>query len=326
MTINLTRRELIITLGGAAAWPLAARAQQAGKAYRIGMVETISAELNAANLAAFRRGLQELGYIEGRNLVLDYRSADGDARRFPALLSELTALNIDLIVTRGTPAALAAKAATSTIPVVMASLGEPLLVVTGLARPGGNITGLSGVVSDLDAKRIELLKEMAPATVGIAALLNMSNPITIAQLKELEPAAQLKGLRFRLFDVRNSDDIERAFDALDKGYAIVVGLDAVTQAHRRLIAELAAKRRVPAIYGGREFVESGGLMFYGPNFPDIYRRAAVYVDKIFKGAKPGDLPIEQPTKFELIINGLVAKGLGLEVPPSVLLRTDEVIE
>jgi ABC-type uncharacterized transport system substrate-binding protein len=326
MTINLTRRELIITLGGAAAWPLAARAQQAGKAYRIGMVETISAELNAANLAAFRRGLQELGYIEGRNLVLDYRSADGDARRFPALLSELIALNIDLIVTRGTPAALAAKAATSTIPVVMASLGEPLLVVTSLARPGGNITGLSGVVSDLDAKRIELLKEMAPATVGIAAFLNMSNPITIAQLKELEPAAQLKGLRFRLFDVRNSDDIERAFDALDKGYAIVVGLDAVTQAHRRLIAELAAKRRVPAIYGGREFVESGGLMFYGPNFPDIYRRAAVYVDKIFKGAKPGDLPIEQPTKFELIINGLVAKGLGLEVPPSVLLRTDEVIE
>jgi putative tryptophan/tyrosine transport system substrate-binding protein len=258
--------------------------------------------------------------------VLDYRSADGDARRFPALLSELIALNIDLIVTRGTPAALAAKAATSTIPVVMASLGEPLLVVTSLARPGGNITGLSGVVSDLDAKRIELLKEMAPATVGIAAFLNMSNPITIAQLKELEPAAQLKGLRFRLFDVRNSDDIERAFDALDKGYAIVVGLDAVTQAHRRLIAELAAKRRVPAIYGGREFVESGGLMFYGPNFPDIYRRAAVYVDKIFKGAKPGDLPIEQPTKFELIINGLVAKGLGLEVPPSVLLRTDEVIE
>ena len=328
----MRRREFMALLGGATAapsilWPLAARAQPIGKTHRIGMVETISAELNAANLAAFRRGLQELGYIEGRNLVLDYRSADGDARRFPALLSELIGLNVDLIVTRGTPAALAAKAATSTIPVVMASLGEPLLVVASLARPGGNITGLSGVVSDLDAKRIELLKEMAPATSGIAALLNMSNPITVAQLKELEPAAQSKGLRFRLFDVRGSDDIERAFAALGPGNdAIVVGLEAVTQAHRRLIAELAAKHRVPAMYGGREFVEAGGLMFYGPNFPDIYRRAATYVDKIFKGAKPGDLPVEQPTKFELVINGRMAKALGLEVPPSLLLRADEVIE
>ena len=179
------------------------------------MVEPISAELNAANLAAFRRGLQDLGYIEGRNLVLEYRSADGDAALFPGLIAELIGLNVDLIVTRGTPAALAAKKATSTIPVVMASLGEPLLVVESLARPGGNITGLSGVVSDLDAKRIELLKEMAPATAGIAAFLNMSNPITVAQLKELEPAARSKGLRFRLFDVRNSDDIERAFGALE---------------------------------------------------------------------------------------------------------------
>ena len=291
------------------------------------MVEPISAELNAANLAAFLRGLQDLGYIEGRNLVLEYRSADGNAALFPGLIAGLIGLNVDLIVTRGTPAALAAKKATSTIPVVMASLGEPLLVVASLARPGGNITGLSGVVSDLDAKRIELLKEIAPATSGIAAFLNMSNPISAAQLKELETAARSKGLRFRLFDVRKRDDIEPAFDALDTGYdAIVVGLDGVTQAHRALIAELAAKHRLPAIYGGREFVEAGGLMFYGPNFTDIYRRAATYVDKIFKGAKPADLPVEQPTKFELVINGRKAKALGLEIPTGLLLRADEVIE
>jgi putative ABC transport system substrate-binding protein len=291
------------------------------------VVEPISAQLNAANLGAFRGGLQDLGYVEGRNLVLEYRSADGDAKRFPALISELMNLNIDVIVTRGTPAALAAKKATSTIPVVMASLGEPLLVVASLARPGGNITGLSGVVSDLDAKRIELLTEIAPATTGIATFLNVSNPITAAQLKELEPAARSKGLRFRLFDVRSKDDIERAFASVNAASdGIVVGLDGVTQAHRRLIAELAAKQRVPAIYGGREFVDAGGLMFYGPNFLDIYRRAATYVDKIFKGTKPADLPIEQPTKFELVISGKVAKALGLEVPAALLLRADEVIE
>ena len=323
----MKRRDFIALAGGAAAWPLAAHAQQAGKTFRIGMVEPISAELNAANLAAFRRGLQDLGYIESRNLVLEYRSADGDARRFPALISELMGLNVDLIVTRGTPAALAAKKATSTIPVVMASLGEPLLVVESLARPGGNITGLSGVISDLDAKRIELIKEMAPATSGIAAFLNLSNPITVAQLNELEPAALSKGLRFRVFDVRNSDDIARAFEALNSGPdAILVGLDGVTQAHRKMIAELAAKHRLPAIYGGREFVQAGGLMFYGPSFPDIYRRAATYVDKIIKGAKPADLPIEQPAKFEFVINGKVAKALGLEIPAGLLLLADEVME
>jgi putative ABC transport system substrate-binding protein len=293
------RRELLALLVGAAAvWPLGARGQQVGKIFRIGMVEPISAELNRANLGAIRRGLQELGYIEGRNLVLEYRSADGDAARFPGLIAELINLNVDLIITRGTPAALAAKKATKTVPVVMASLGEPLLVVESLARPGGNITGLSGVVSDLDAKRIELITEMAPAISGIAALLNMSNPITVSQLNELEPAARSKRLRFRLVDVRTRKDIERGFDMLTAGDAIVVGLDGVTQANRSLIAELAAKHRFPAIYGGREFVEAGGLMFYGPNFPDIYHRAASYVHKIFKGAKPADLPVEQPTKFE----------------------------
>src|SRR5215207_4978654 len=239
------RREVLAGLGAAAAWPLSARAQHAGRTFRIGVVEPISAELNAANLAAFRQGLQDLGYVEGRNLVLEYRSADGDACRYPVLICELIGFNVDLIVTRGTPAALAAKKATSTIHVIMASLGEPLLVVASLARPDANLTGLSGVVSDLDAKRIKLLTEMAPATSAIAAFLNMSNPISVPQLKELERAAQAKGLRFRLFDVRNGDDIERAFAASDTGYhALTVGLEAVTQAHRKRIAELAAKHHL----------------------------------------------------------------------------------
>jgi putative ABC transport system substrate-binding protein len=234
--------------------------------------------------------------------------------------------NPELIIARGTPAALAVKRATSTIPVVMI-VGEPLLVVHSLARPGGNITGLSGVQPELEAKRMELLKEIAPSTTGIAALLNMGNPVTAPQLKELQQGAQSRGWRFRLFDVRKREDIEQAFGALDKSSdALIVGLEALTQAHRGLIADLAARGRLPAIYGGREFVEAGGLIFYGPSFPDIYRRAATYVDKILRGAKPADLPVEQPTKFEMMINLKAAKAIGLEVPLFLQQRADEVIE
>ena len=324
----MRRREFITLLGGAAAaWPIPARAQQAGKTFHIGMLETISAELNAINLAAFLRGLQDHGYVEGRNLVLSYKSADGDASRFPALIFELIKSNVDLIVSRGTPASLAAKKATSTISVVMAGLGEPLLVVASLARPGGNITGLSGLQPELETKRLELLTEIAPASSGIAALLNMSNPVTGPQLNELKRAVRLKGLQFRLFDVRSGEDIESAFSALSRSSdAIVVGLEALTQAHRKIIAELAVKQRLPAIYGGREFVEAGGLIFYGPSFADMYRRAATYVDKIFHGAKPADLPVEQPTKFEFVINLKAAKAISLEVPPTLLARADEVLE
>ena len=322
----MRRREFVALVVGAAAPSVASHAQQIGRAYRIGMVEPVSAELNAAYLAAFRQALQDLGYVEGHNLVVEHRSADGDASRFPALVSELIALNVDLIFARGTPAPLAAKKATSTIPVVM-PVGEPLLIVASLARPGGNITGLSGVQPELETKRMELLKEMAPATSGVAALLNMSNPVTAPQLKALEAATTAKGWRFRLFDVRSREDIERAFGELDTGSdALVVGLEGVTQAHRKTIAELAAKHRLPAVYGGREFVEAGGLIFYGPSFTDIYRRAATYVDRIFKGSKPADLPVEQPTKFELVINARAARELGLEIPANVRLLADEVIE
>jgi putative ABC transport system substrate-binding protein len=206
-------------------------------------------------------------------------------------------------------------------------VGEPLLVVTSLSRPGGNITGLSGQQPDLEAKRLEVLIEMAPARSRIAALLNRSNPVTAPQLKAIEQAVQAKGLRFRLLDVRSREDIESAFGALDAGSdALVVGLEALTQTHRKRIAELAAQHRLPAIYGGREFVEAGGLVFYGPSFTAYYRRAATYVDRIFKGVKPADLPIEQPATFELVINGKAARALGLEIPASLSLLADEVVE
>jgi putative ABC transport system substrate-binding protein len=321
------RREFLLAFAATTVTPqLAAQAQPTGRTYRIGIVEPISAQLNTTNLAALRRGLEELGYVEGRNFVFDYRSADGDAALYPGLVAEVIGRNPDLIVARGTPAALAVKRATSTIPVVMI-VGEPLLVVDSLARPGGNITGLSGVQPELEAKRMELLKEIAPSTTGIAALLNMGNPVTAPQLKELQEGAHSRGWRFRLFDVRKREDIEQAFAALDKSSdAIIVGLEALTQAHRGLIADLAARGRLPAIYGGREFVEAGGLIFYGPSFPDVYRRAAIYVDRIVKGAKPADLPVEQPTKFEMMINLKAAKAIGLEVPLFLQQRADEVID
>lgn len=321
------RREFLAALAATTVTPqLAAQAQPAGRTYRIGMVEPTSAQLNATNLAALRRGLEELGYVEGRNLLFDYRSADGNASLYPGLVAEVIGRNSDLIIARGTPAALAVKQATSSIPVVMI-VGEPLLVVDSLARPGGNITGLSGVQPELEAKRMELLKEIAPSTTGIAALLNMGNPVSAPQLKELQKGAQSRGWRFRLFDVRKREDIVQAFAALDNSSdAIIVGLEALTQAHRGLIADLAAKGRLPAIYGGREFMEAGGLIFYGPSFPDIYRRAASYIDRIFKGTKPADLPVEQPTKFEMMINLKAAKAIGLEVPLLLQQRADEVIE
>jgi len=325
------RRQFITLVGGvAAAWPLAARAQQAGRVRRIGVLETVSVMLNAANYDALRQGLRELGYVEGRNLVIEYRSADGRTGRFPDLAAELVRRDVDLIITRGTPAALAAKNVTATIPIVMAASGDPVgtHLVISLARPGGNLTGLSSVVSDLYGKRVELLKEMVPAAAVIANFFNLSNPASPLELKEIETATRSLGLRSLRFDLRNGDDIRRAFDAADRepGVALVVQPDGVLQQHRETITELAAKHRLPAIYAAREFIDAGGLALYGVSYPDLYRRAATYVDRIFKGAKPADLPIEQPTRFELVINRKTANALGLEVPPTLLARADEVIE
>src|SRR5436309_6661789 len=324
----MKRRDFITLLGSAAAaWPLAARAQQAGKIYRIGILEPIPAARNAANLDALRKGLRELGYVEGRNLVIEYRSADGRAERFPDLASELLHLKGDLIVPRGTPAARPAKDATATIPVVMATMGDPRAMVASFARPGGNITGVTTFSTELTAKRIELLKELVPNLSRIALLHNMGNPAVPPEWEETKTAARSLGLQAELLDVRSQGDLGRAFELAvrQRVDALVIGADGLTQLHKQTIVDLVARNRLPAAYPAREFVEAGGLMAYAVNYPDLYYRFASFADKIFKGAKPAELPVEQPTKFELVINLKTAKALGLTIPQSVLLRADEVI-
>ncbi len=308
--------------------PLNVDAQQPQKLYRIGILDRTSTAINAANLDAFRQGLRELGYAEGKNFAIEYRSVDGRDERYPHLAAELVRLKVDLILTRGTPAALAAKNATGSIPVIMTGIGDPVGqgVVASLARPGGNVTGLSAVVTELYAKRVELLRELVPGATRIAALFNMSNPAVPPQWKEVETVARALGIQPQLLDVRKPEDLGPAFDGAirQRADALVVGLDTLTQANQRLIVDLAAKHRLPAIYASSEF--AGGLVVYGVNYPDHYRRAAGFADKIFKGAKPADLPVEQPTKFELVINTRTAKALGLTIPPSLLLRADRVIQ
>ena len=326
----MKRREFITLLGGVAAWPLAARAQQAGKVYRIGMLEPLSATLNVANINALREGLRQRGYAEGQNLVIEYRSADGRDDRFPGLARELLALKVDVIITRGTPAAEAAKNATSTVPVVMAASGDPVGVglVTSLNHPGGNITGLSAIVSELAPKRLELIREIVPALGRIAVLANMSNDAVRRDWGEIETAARSLGVQSQLLDLRKSDALGPMFDdaTARRVDALVVVIDTITLANQQRIVDLAMKHRLPAIYSAREFVDAGGLTSYGVSYPDLYRRAATYVDKILKGNKPDDLPVEQPTKLELVINLKTARALGLEISPTLIARADEVIE
>jgi putative tryptophan/tyrosine transport system substrate-binding protein len=313
--------------GGLLAAPLGTRAQQVGKVYRIGILEPIPAAQNAANLDALRKGLRDLGYVEGRNLVIEYRSADGRAERFPDLATELVRLKVDLIVTRGTPATNAAKSATETIPVVMAAM-RPLAVVASLAQPSGNITGVTTFSTELTGKRIELLKELVPNLSRVALLHNMGNPAAPPEWDEVKTAARSLGLQSELLDVRSQGDLDRALElaARQRIDALVIGADGLTQMHQQTIVDLLARNRLPAAYPAREFVEAGGLIAYAVNYPDLYFRFASFVDKIFKGAKPGELPVEQPTKFELVINLKTAKALGLSIPQSILLRADEVIQ
>lgn len=324
----MRRRDFLLRAGSSVVLaPIALYAESRGN-IRIGIMETIPAAANAPNYNALRLGLKELGYIEGSNLTLDYRSADGHDGRFPEIAKSLVDSNVDLIVTRGTPAVLAAKKVTQTIPIVMAAIGEPLVAVASIARPGGNVTGLSAFVTDLQAKRVELLKEIEPGIARIAALMNMSNPVLPPQWKQIEAAARSLGLGSQLLDVRATPDFEKAFNTASQGHvdALVVGIDALTQANSQLIVRLAMAHHLPSIYASGEFVKAGGLLSYSPSYPDLYRRAAVYIDKIVKGAKPADLPVEQPTKFELIINLKTAKTLGLTIPPNMLSLADQVIE
>ena len=328
MMLVMDRRTFIGRVaGGLLAAPLAVRAQRVAKVYRIGILEPIPAAQNAANLDALRKGLRDLGYVEGRNLVIEYRSADGRAERFPELASELVRLKLDLIVTRGTPAARAAKNATETIPVVMATMGDPRAIVASFARPGGNITGVTTFSTELTAKRIELLKELVPNLLRIALLHNMGNPAAPPEWEETKTAARSLGVEAELLDVRSQGDLDRAFERAVRQHvdALLIGADGLTQMHQQRIIDLVARNRLPAAYPAREFVEAGGLMAYAVNYPELYFRFASFVDRIFKGAKPGDLPVEQPTKFELAINLKTAKTLGLTIPQSVLVRANEVI-
>jgi putative ABC transport system substrate-binding protein len=330
----MNRRAFLTALSGSLlATPLAAEAQQAAKIARIGWLGDKRAATASPHLrVAFRQGLRDLGYVEGRNVVIEYRDAEGK-QRLPALAAELVALKVDVIVAPGTPAALAAKQATKTLPIVFAGVTDPVTdgLVTSLARPGGNVTGLSNLGPELIGKRLELLTQAVPGVSPVAVLWQpgaASERTDKDMLKEADVAARALGMRLQFVEARGPADIDRAFSDMTRARAGALTVLATTMflIERRRLVDLAVKNRLPTVYSFREYVDSGGLMSYGPNQADTFRRAATYVDKILKGAKPADLPVEQPTKFELVINLKTAKALGLTVPPSLLRRADEVIQ
>jgi putative ABC transport system substrate-binding protein len=325
--IVMRRREFITLLGGAVVWPLAAHARQ-DKVWRLGMLETTSLASNSVNFNSLREALRQLGYVEGQNLMFIYLSADGRNERFSQLATELLKMNVDLIFARGTPATVAARNATGTIPIIMTSTADPLAVIGNIARPGGNVTGLASLIADLIAKRITLLAEIVPGLARLGVLINPDNPSFAHTSKNYETSAGSLGVQYVPLNVRTPEDIVSAFVAADSQRvdAISVPTETVTQTNRVLIADLAAKHRLPAVYSSREFADAGGLIMYGVRYPDLYRRAATYVHKVIKGARPSDLPIEQPTRFELILNLKAAKRIGLTIPEAFLVRADEVIE
>jgi len=328
----ISRRAFIGSVaGGLLAAPLAAEGQQAAKIARIGYLG-FNRAANSHLPEAFFQGLRDLGYVEGRNVVIEYRDAAGKQERFPALAAELVALKVDVIVASGTPQALAAKQATRTIPIVMTSAGDPVGsgLVTSLARPGGNVTGLSFLAPELVGKCLELLTQAVPGVSRVAVLWHPGDYGERTErdmLKGAEVAARALGVRLQVVEARGPADFDRAFSDMTRARAgaLTELPSAMFLTERRRLVDLAAKNRLPAVYPWREPVDAGGLMSYGPDFADSFRRAATYVDKILKGAKPADLPVEQPTKFELVINLKAAKALGLTIPPSVLGRADEVI-
>src|ERR1700694_693480 len=329
----MRRREFIGLLGSAAiAWPRAARAQQEKNFARIGLLSPFSPSTAALWHEAFRQGLRDLGWIEGKNISIEYRYAEERADVLPDLAIDLVRLNVDIIVASVSTDALAAKRATKTIPIVMASAGDPVAsgLVESLAQPGGNITGLSQIAPELAGKRLELLKQMLPMLSRVAVLWNPQNTSASSTLtwKEIQLPARELGLQLHSLEVRNSHDFDEAFGDATRARAgaLIITPDPLFATNVKRLAELAARSRLPSIFHLREFADSGGLVSYGIDRSDQFRRAATYVDKILKGAKPADLPVEQPTKFELVINLKTAKTLGLTVPPSILALADEVIE
>lgn len=327
----MRRRKFVALLGGVvAAWPFAARTQRGGKIPRVGYLGNSTAALEANLIGPFREGLREHGYEEGRNVEIVLRWAEGRYERFPALIAELIAANVDVIVTAGTPAMLAVKKATSTVPVVMAAVGDPVGtgIVSNLARPGGNITGLSAIAPDLEGKRLELLRELVPHLARVAFFLNPANEFHTASMRQALPAAQALKIELLPLEVSKSEDLETAFTSIVKQKAdgLLILADRVFLHNRQRMMDFATEHRLPSVNAYRELVEAGGLTSYGPDYGEMHRRAADYVDRILKGARPGDLPVEQPTRFTLIVNLRAAKALGLEVPPTLVARADEVIE
>jgi len=327
----MRRRKFITLLGGAAAgWPLAAPAQQQAKVPQIGFLGNSTAALEADLVGPFRDGLRDLGYEEGRNIVIEYRWAEGKYDRFPALIAELIALKVDVIVTAGTPAALAVKTATTSIPLVMVAVGDPVGtgLVASFARPGGNNTGLTSLAPELEGKRLELLREVVPKLSYIAVLWNPANAYMVTTEKEVQAAAKVLHMKVLSLGVRTPEELDTALATVLKEQpgALNVLADRLFLHNRARIVDFAAQHLLPGVHAYRELVVAGGLMSYGPSYADMHRRAAIYVDKILKGAKPADLPVQAPTKFELVINLKTAKALGLAVPPTLVALADEVIE
>ena len=325
----MRRREFLGALGGAAAWPLAAHAQQPRKLPTIGFLGATTASGASQWTAAFVQRLRELGWIEGRTIAIEYRWAEGRTERHTEIATEFVRLKVDIIATWGTTGVIAAQQATSVIPIVFALAGDPVGtgLVTSLARPGGNVTGLSSQQSDIAGKRLELLREVFATVRRLAILANVDSPPAVLDMREVQVAARTLGIEAATFDIRRAEDIAPAFEAIQgRADALYVCCDPLVNANRIQIGSLALGARLPGMYVAREFVETGGLMSYGPNYPGLFRRAGDYVDRILRGAKPADLPVEQPTKFDLVINLKTAKALGLDVSLSLQQRADEVIE
>jgi putative ABC transport system substrate-binding protein len=311
-----SRREFIAGALALSAAPLAAQEKPGPK--RIGMLETVPIRLNNANLVELHRGMKELGHEEGQHYIVLYRSAEGRAERFPALAAELARLKVDVFLTRGTPATLAARDTESGIPVVASAIAEPV----------DNVTGLTSSVAELGAKRLELLKALAPGITRVGTLTNPDNPAALASWKVIEAAAPGMNLKVEMIDVRKPEELEQGLEAAAKNGvdALIIGLETLAQANQNQILEFAARQRLPAAYAARNFVEAGGLMSYGVFYPNMYYRVAAHIDKILKGAKPADLPVERANKFELVINRRTARVLKITIPPDLFLRSDEVID
>ena len=327
----MRRRRFIAVLGGAlVGTPLATQAQQSAKIPRIGRLSPTSASIGADGREGFQQGMRDLGWVEGKNFTIENRFAEGNPSRLADLAAQLVRLNVDVIVAGSSQGALAAKKATSTIPIVMVMGGDPVTLgfVASLARPGGNLTGVTALAQELSAKRLELITEAVSGVDRVAVLSDPTYPDSGPTVKRVKEAARVIGVRLHVVEIRDPAELGKAFATMNGEHsgALMVLPDIILNQHRKRIVELAAKNRLPAVYPFREYVDAGGLLFYGASFRDMYRRAATYVDRILKGAKPSDLPVEQPTKFELVINLKTAKALGLTIPPSLLIRADQVIE